>query len=60
MTADQIDYHASMMRTQVKKKRKCLSNGCGKIFMSASAGQRKCDYHSRQEKTMGEMGYIAM
>lgn len=34
------DRHASLIRVQVKKKRKCLR--CGKTFISTSAGHRRC------------------
>ena len=32
----------SLIRKQVKKKRKCLGKDCNKIIMSTSAGHRIC------------------
>lgn len=57
MSDEQVQYHKTLIKTQTKKKRKCLSVGCGKEFLSKHAAQRICDVCARAQKTFGEMAY---
>jgi Zn finger protein HypA/HybF involved in hydrogenase expression len=45
LTQQQVEYHASLIVKQVKKKRKCTK--CGKSFISPSAANRRCDICER-------------
>ena len=60
MDADAIAYHASLIRKQVKKKRTCLANGCGKKFISKSSAMRFCDSCARKSSQFGQNAYISM
>ncbi len=60
MSDAQLEYHKTLIKTQTKKKRKCLSVGCGKKFLSKNSSQRICDVCARAQKTFGEMAYISM
>ena len=55
---NRFENHSSLIKTQTKKKRSCLT--CRKIFMSNSAGHRTCDICSRARSSYGERAYIAM
>ena len=59
LTQEQIDYHASLIGKQVKKKRRCV-RGCGKVFMSRDSGHRVCDECARSDNfgVLAEAAYV--
>ena len=48
----------SLIRTQVKKRRKCLGKDCNKIFKSTSAGHRICGDCADKIEKMGHKAHL--
>jgi hypothetical protein len=58
MSESQVAYHASLIRSQVKKKRSCLQ--CRKVFMSESCGRRYCFECSAKKQNYGAFAYVTL